>query len=204
MHRPFLLTICLVVVPLARADVPPPGCKAIAPRVRFQGVDHYPDYIFILKYKSDPQPRIPWHYHEVNSTRPFTMVPGDRICYTQLFAVSRTEAAQLLQSDPTMDWLNDKTLGLLRANVKPPRGWIETHRREVTFTTYRVTINDSELTVDWLKEVELLPDEIEEGTAVAHKRRESRLTTVVVSAVSGLSLVFLGIWLVRRRRSSAT
>jgi hypothetical protein len=197
MRRPILLALCLALIGLSRAsaDVPlPPDLKYVTPRVRFEGVDKYADYVFYLKYYSgqgNPYASPP-KYIEVKNTDAFDMTGGRRLVSVQLFAVAREDAARLLAKDSSLAWLSDKTPGLVVASVIAPSTTAPASVKEVPVTTYRVTLADGKLTV--------------EKVAADKKRTEApadRLPLVVVGTALAASLALFGLWLARRRRPDA-
>jgi hypothetical protein len=196
MRRLTLLALCLALAAasLASADVPlPPDVKYVTPRVRFEGIDKYADYVFFLKYYSGQGNPFasPPKYIEVKNTEAFDMTGGRRIVNVQLFAVAREDAAKLQAKDASLAWLSDKTPGVVVASVIAPSTTAPASVKEVAVTTYRVKLEEGKLTV------EKLPADKKRTEAPAG----DRLPLAIIGTALAASLALFGLWLARRRRA---
>lgn len=191
----FAFSLCLVFASSASADLPRPpnpGIKVVQPRVRFEGVDKYGDHVFFLKYNSgdgNPFATPPWTV-EVKDSKAFTLYgTGKRIVNMHVLAVERQEYEQRKAENPKLDWLSDKTPGVLKANITAPSTSGSVKDTEVPVTEYRVTLGDGKLSV------ENLPKEKRTSEAPPG----GRAPTWVAAIACALSFTFLGLWFARRR-----
>jgi hypothetical protein len=172
------------------ADVPlPPGIQYVVPRVRFAGVEKYPDHVFYLKFTTGTgAPKTPMRF-EVKKAEPITLTGSQRrITNMYLLALDRKEFEKRKGEDATFAWLSEKTPGVLSASLIPPSTTGSTKDKEVPVTEYEAAITDGKLTVSKVKmkaSSELAPD------------REMR--PWVIGIAIALSLAFFGVWFVRRR-----
>ena len=194
MFRSSLGTLFLASVALspAWADAPlPKNLKYATPRVRFDDLDKHAEYAFFLKYNSgrgNPFASPPYRM-ELKNGEVFEMKGGRRIAGMQLFALPRDDAEKLKAKDPTLAWVNEKTEGLLKANVIQPSTTAPADTKEVPVTAYRAAIKENKLTV------EILPRD--QKRSEAPTENPFRLTMVGICLAASLAL--FGLWAVRRR-----
>jgi hypothetical protein len=192
MRRLHALGLALIVVSVAAADVPlPPDLRYVKPRVRFLGVENYPEQAFFLKFRTangNPFAAPPVHV-EVKNAEPFTLLTARRITGVELFALPAREAKKRRAEDSSLKWLDPKTPGLLSAGVKAPPTVTSRKDSEVPVTTYKVTIKDGKLIVE---------------SPTVEKKSEApgidRTRTLVAGLAFAVGLALLGLWFARKNR----
>jgi hypothetical protein len=200
MHRTllFAFSLCLVLASSASADVPRPpstDTKVIPPRVRFDGVDQYADYVFVLKYNSGdgrPFAAPPWTL-EVRDSKAFTLYgTGNRIVNMHILVLERKDYDKRKAENPKLDWLIDKTPGVLKAALVAPSTTGSVKDSEIPVTVYRVLLKKGKLSV--------------ENIGKENRRSEGGaggpVSIGAVGVACALSIISLGLWFVRRQAGS--
>ena len=185
-----MLTASAAVADIA---VPPPP----TPKVRFVGVEKHPGHVFYVKFitnaagrKGKPAPDVLVRT-EVKDDKAMLLI-GTQFTARDMFllALTREEFAKRKTQDASLDWLSEKTPGVLAASIpSPPLPFSFTKKVESPLTTYNVAIIDGKLKADMVKapkaSSELTPD------------REIRPWVVGLACVC--SLACFGVWFARRR-----
>ena len=187
----FTLAVSLVSVSAVSADIPlPKNLKYVDPRVRFDGIDKYEDYVFYLRFLTftGGPAGVPHRLMEVKDTKAFNLKAERRLGNMSLLAIERKDFDKRSKEDPSLKWLTDKTEGVLAATFNSPSTTGSVNDKEVPVTAYRAAIKDGKLTVELVK---------------AEKRGDAGpaglMPMWLLAIVGSLSLACLGIWFVRRR-----
>jgi hypothetical protein len=167
-----------------------PGAVALEPYVRFDGVANYPDYAFYVKYKRGGG--------NPNAAR-FDVLPvpdgkafrlsgqGRRVGDIALVAVPR-DKAPADGSSPPVEWLSEKTPGVLEAVSHEMRLDERLFLSPVDHlvVSYRVTIREGKLGITKMSEEWVLS-----------------FANALPALALAAGIVLLGLWLVRRRRPAS-
>lgn len=189
MSRPLILAVVSTVflVPPAMADVPgPPHLKHVDPIVCFEGVEQHPEYVFFLRfltYNGGPS-NVPYRLEKISNSNPFNLLSAPRLGNMQLLAMSREEFEKRVEGDSSLAWLNDKTDGVLVANLPTASNTVSILVWQTPVTTYRVTLADGHLSA-WL---------------VSETAPAAVLASWAAGLAALLALAWLGIRFARRRR----
>lgn len=182
----------LVFVSVASADIPlPRDLTYIDPRVRFEGIDKYPDQVFYLRFLTftGGPGGVPYKLVAVKDTKDFALGAQRRLINMQLLALERKEFEKRAKEDSSLKWLTDKSEGVLAARVNTPSTTARRNEKPPV-TTYRVTLEDGKLKVEQVQS---------KKTSDATPIRA--VPMVAVGLALTVSLSWLGIWLVRRRNA---
>lgn len=174
------------------ADIPlPKDLKRIEPRVSFEGIEKYPDYVFFLRFSSSPGNPIgaPHTLLPIKNTNPFVIKPNGRLISMHLLAMDRKEYEKRAKADAGLKWLTEKAEGVLSANVSHPETVVSIKIVDVPVETYLAVIKDKKLTVQNIgkkKGSEIVPF--------------GWLPNLVGGIALTVSLTWMGLWLIRRNR----
>ncbi len=189
-HCALVLGVSMFVVASSRGDLPLPNdIKYIDPRVSFDGIDQYPDQVFYLRFItfSGGPNGVPPTLIEVKDSKAFNLNAQRRLTNMQLLTMNRDAFNKLAKDDAKLKFMNDKTEGVVAANLKAPPTTAPVTTKEGPVTTYRVKLKDGKLTVEPVEE----------------KKRSQALPKVpplwVVGIVGSLCMAALGLWFTRRR-----
>ena len=190
------------------ADIaPPPHLKGVDPRVRFEGVEDYPDHVFFLRYYNvhgNPDGTRP-SLVEVKNSDVFTLNRG-RFYHLTVLAMPRKDFDKRNAEDPSLSWLKGESLGRQEYDrfwlenvpgvryvfVQPPPTVTSAYVSETPVTEYRITLSDGRLMVEVL--------------AIAEPNftpPPERWSTWVGGIFGAAALVGAGLWFVRRRKLRA-
>ncbi len=176
---------------VALADIPlPKDLKYVDPRVRFEGIDKQPAFVFHLRFLTftGGPAGAPFRLIEVKDEKPFNLKAERRLINMSLLAMDRKEFAKRAKEDPSLKWLTDKTDGVLKSAITPPSTVGSVNLKEVPITTYRVTLKDGKLAAELVKD-----DKRSEAAP------DGPLPLWALAGVFAFSLAGLGIWFARRR-----
>jgi hypothetical protein len=188
----FAVVGSVLVASSAAADVPlPKDLQYVKPRLRFEGIEAQPDYVFYLRYLtfSGGPAGVPHTLTPVKDAKVFTLDAARRLIDMKLLAMDRKAFAKRAEDDPSLKWLTDKTEGVLSAGVPTPSTTAPASLKEAPVTAYHVALKNGQLTVEMLPKT---------------KRGETApfgpAPGWVIGLVGAISLVWLGLWLARRNR----
>jgi hypothetical protein len=174
-----------------RADIPlPPDIKYVDPRVSFEGIDKYPDQVFLLRYLTftGGPGKTPYSLVEVKDGNPFNLNAQRRLINVQLLTMKRDDYEKRAKDNPPSKWLDDKTEGVVVAKLATPPTTAPSTVKEAPVTQYRVEFKDGKLTAEKLEE--------KKGSLAS----PPGLPPVwAVGLVGSLCVASLGLWFVRRR-----
>jgi hypothetical protein len=187
------LTLLLgLLADVSQADIPlPPNLQYVDPVVSFEGIAKLvPEYEFRLRYLTfvgGPN-GVPYTYKKVSGDGGFALGASRRLMDMQLLGLKRDEFQRREKEDPSLRWLNDKTPGVLAAEVSSPSTVAE-RGRPVPAAQYRVSLKDGKLTVERIEEAEK-----KAGAA-------SPWATWIAGIALSLGIAGLGLWLSRGVRA---
>jgi hypothetical protein len=196
MHRRYFLAVIatLTAASAARADIPlPDHLTYVDPQVAFDGIAENPDYVFYLRYLTfnGGPGNTPHTVVEVRDSKPFVLQTERRLMGMKLLAMKRTEFAKLANGQKSLDWLTDKTEGVLAAEFDEPSTVAPKKAKKPPLSTYRVQVKNGKL------EVELV---------ARTKLEETNSGGVLQNSMAGLALAgalaSLGLLIMRRRNAS--
>jgi hypothetical protein len=195
MHRCYFLAVLAAFLPAsaARADIPlPDHLHYVDPEIRFDGPAENPDYIFHLRYLTftGAPGGTPYTVVEVRDSKPFLLNTERRLTDMKLLAMKRTEFTKLATGQKSLDWLSDKTEGVLAAEVDEPSTVAPKKAKKPPLSTYRVQVKNGKL------ELELI---------ARTKLEETNSGGVLQNSMAGLALAgalaSLGVLIARRRNA---
>jgi len=148
------------------ADLPPPPhLKEVDPRVRFDGIEDYPDHVFFLRfYDVHGNPNgTPASHVEVKSSEVLSF-KARRIYHLELLAMPRKDFDKRNADDPSLSWLKGQPLGshendlsgvkvipnVRYSDVQSPPTLASAYASESPITEYRITLSDDGFFVDVL------------------------------------------------------
>jgi hypothetical protein len=169
----------------------PRGMKYVRdPQVRFAGFDQHPDYVFFLWYRFSRHPDSkdkdgpPSQIKDV--TVPRRLSWGNRSSWT-LLAMKRLDFERRAKDASKLDWLTDKTEGVLSAGLPRPSNMAPETMEEVPVATYHVTIQDGKLSVELENDPRAAPP------------LGGLVPLWAFGLVGSVAIAWLGLWYVRRR-----
>jgi hypothetical protein len=177
------LFFTLVAQSAAFADIAPPaGTKYCDPRVRFIGIQKYPDYTFTLEYKTGHDLRDPFFPETiaVKNDRAFTIPNTQRFFGGTALIATRKDRA------PNDGKGNESALRELRTNIPAPTNMTSVWSLRGPLTEYRVSFKDGTLQVEPVKK------ERSQASVIGMPSGAAGLTLA-------LSLTGIGLWCTRRR-----
>lgn len=159
MDRTFVMafTVGLLIARAASADMSPSmpkGYKYADPRVNFEGIEQHPDYVFHLRYltyggKGKQRDDDATHSTiPVKDSKAFSLKTKEYLTDVYLLAMDRKEFDKRAKEDPTLNWLTDKTEGVLRASITELRTNVSEDVKEVPVITYRISLKDGKLSAE--------------------------------------------------------
>ncbi|MCX7664617.1 MAG: hypothetical protein N2112_03630 [Gemmataceae bacterium] len=186
------ILLSFVAMSSLQADVPlDKGLKYVDPVLAFEGVEKYPDYVFLIRFTSfsgspvGVKPTL----KPVQNEKPFAMGAQRRLSETQLLAVPKKLYEQKSKDTGSDAWLSEKVEGVLVAPFDTPSTVGKTTDKEAPVNKYTVSIVDGKLIVK----------------SEAKKRTDaspSRLVPLwVVGLVGASSILWLGLWAIRRNKA---
>ena len=190
MFRTGIALTLLLSLPVAalRADIPlPPNLQYVDPVVSFEGIAKLvPEYEFRLRYLTfvGGPSGVPYTYKKVSGESGFALGASRRLIDMQLLGLKRDEFQRREKEDPSLRWLNDKTPGVLAAEVQAPSTVAERGRPSPA-AEYRVSLKDGKLTVERIEKAEK-----KAGAA-------SPWSTWIAGIALSLGIAGLGLWLSR-------
>jgi hypothetical protein len=184
----------LIALSTAVADLPPPpGIVEITPRLRFTGVEKYPQHVFYVSLstsRGNPTSGTQLRF-EVKNADPVTLKGSQRrVANVFLLAMDKNEFEKRKGEDASLTWLTEKATGVLSAPLEAPPTF-GPKGKEVPPTEYSVTVDGGKLTAQ----------------PAAKTKRTSELSPDpatrpwVVGIAGTLSLALFGVWFARRRHS---
>ena len=189
MIRLMTLSICfwVSIASASRADVSVPLSwyeKHVDPKLRFEGIEDHGDYVFYLRFFNyHGNPKFGRHYFvEVKNSDAFGLGNYRRLSDLSILALKRSEFERRSADDPSLQWLTNKTAGVLYAPLSMPGGVGTMLDSDTSVKAYRVTLASGELMVE-----DVTP---------------ANWTRLSVGLCAAISLIALGIWFARRRRRS--
>lgn len=187
------ISIGLVVAAGARANAPlPKSLKFFEPPVRFEGIDKHADHVFHMRYVAGiPGYPGPPKLVEVRDSKEIK-IDGIHIWKITLLAVERKEFEKRAKDDPKLDWLTEKSRGVLAVDVEQPSTTMPKTLKSPPVTTYRVSLNEGKLKAE----------KFEEKNKSSGGPGLGLLPIWALGIVCSVSLSWLGIWGARRRPSS--
>ena len=188
MIRLITLSFCfwVSIASAARADVPLPWYeKHVDPHVRFEGIEDHGDYVFYLRFFNyHGNPSFGRHYLvEVKDSDVIGLGAHRSLSNMSILALKRNEFERGAADDPSLQWLTNKTAGVLYAPLPTPWGTGTILDSDTSVTAYRVTLANGKLVVE-----DITP---------------ANWTRLGVGLFAAISLIALGIWFARRRNRAS-
>ncbi len=191
----FAVAVSLVVVAAVSGNAGPARLpkdhKRIDPPVRFEGIEKHSEYVFHVQCGGA---YLSYRTFQVKDAKSFPLdFPNfkDRaptISYMVLLAMKRQDFEKRAKADPKLEWLTEKTEGVLSVKLAPPSLVAPVTVKEIPVTTYRVTIKDGKLTAEKVA-----------GAKSSAAPPASLLPNWAFGLVGSASVAWLGLWFVRRR-----
>jgi hypothetical protein len=182
----------LFLVSAASADIPlPKDIKYVDPRVKFEGVEKYSDYVFYLRFLTftGGPANTPYTLIEVKDDKVFNLNAQRRLLNMNLLAMERKEFEKRAKEAPPSKWLTDKTEGILKATVPIPATTAPVTLKEAPVTTYSVTLTDGKLKAEMVETKKSSAAPVDPSSAW------------ILGIVASFSLAWFGLWFVRRGRN---
>lgn len=189
----------------ARADLPPPShLKNVDPRVRFEGIEDYPDHVFFLRYydvHGNPVGTRP-NLIELKNMEVLS-IKARRIYHMTVLVMSRTEFDKRKADDPSLSWLKGEPLDqrehplswlakipeVKYASIQAPPTVASVFASESPLAEYRIAFSAGRLVVDVL--------------SIPEPNYTPPLERPLVWLFVAAALASTGVWFVRRRRLQA-
>ena len=184
-----ILSVIFSLAAAARADIPlPKNLTNVDPRVKFDGVDSYPEQVFYLRFHSftGSPAGVPHTLLRVKDTKPFNLNAQRRLSNLELIAIPKADFEKFAKDDPTLAWLHKKTEGVLRAETEAP-STVAPANKEAPTTVYRIHITGGRLTV---------------ARAAMKSSLESDPPIWMAGLFGALAIAAGGLWMARRQSLS--